>query len=99
MANMNLIHKEKGGKTMEQAITFDYSLLRGRIRELYKSESKFALEMRKSRVRTSTGAFNNKINGRTSFTVLEVYVMCQLLRIPLEEMHKYFFTRKYEFNS
>lgn len=84
---------------MKQTITFDYSLLRGRIRELYKSESNFAREMAKSSVKISTGAFSNKINGRTCFTALEIYVMCQLLHIPIEEMHKYFFIKKYEFNS
>lgn len=84
---------------MEQAIIFDYSLLRGRIRELYKSESKFAQKLKESSIKMSTGGFNNKINGKTSFTGTEIYVICKLLYIPLEEMHKYFFTKKYEFNS
>lgn len=84
---------------MEEAVVFDFSLLRGRIRELYQSEKKFAEAMRDSNIGMSAGAFNNKINGKTSFTATEIYVMCQLLHITLEEMHKYFFTRKYEFNS
>lgn len=84
---------------MEEAVVFDFSLLRGRIREFYQSEKRFTEVIRESNIGMSTGAFNNKINGKTNFTATEIYVMCQLLHIPLEKMHKYFFIKKYEFNS
>ena len=78
---------------------YDYSLLRGRIRELFKSESNFAKELRKSDISLSTGGFNNKINGRSYFTQPEIEMICKLLRIPLLEVSKYFFVLKYELNS
>lgn len=84
---------------MKRTVQFDYALLRGRIREIYQSEKNFAEAMRKSSIGMSTGAFSSKINGKTSFTEDEIYIICQLLHIPIEEICKYFFKEKYEFNS
>ena len=77
---------------------FDYSFLRGRIRELYQTEKNFTKALNE-RVGMSTGAFSNKINSKTDFTDKEIYVICELLNIPLEEIKQYFFKEKYEFNS
>lgn len=78
---------------------YDYSLLRGRIRELFGSEKNFSIKLRKSQLKMSIGTFNSRINGNTYFKQSEMDVICELLRIKLEEIVLYFFTRKYEFNS
>lgn len=78
---------------------YDYSLLRGRIRELFGSEKNFALKLRNSELSMSTGTFNSRINGNTYFKQPEMQVICKLLQIKLEEIILYFFTPKYEFNS
>lgn len=78
---------------------YDYSLLRGRIRELFGSEKNFANEMRKSRLQMSTGTFNSRINCNSYFKQHEIELICNLLGIPLDQMALYFYTQKYEFNS
>ena len=78
---------------------YDYSLLRGRIRELFGSEKNFALNLRKSELAMSTGTFRSRINGYTYFKQPEIQTICNLLQIKLEEIIIYFFTLKYEFNS
>lgn len=80
-------------------IKYDYSLLRGRIRELFGSEKNFAYELRNSELSMSTGTFNSRINGNTYFKQPEIQIICKLLQIKLEEIILYFFTNKYEFNS
>lgn len=80
-------------------IKYDYSLLRGRIREQFKSESNFAKVLRKSDIAMSTGTFSSKINGNTYFKQPEMEMICKLLKIDLVELAKYFFTPKYELNS
>lgn len=83
---------------MVTEIVFDFSFLRGRIRELYQTEKNFARVL-KNNIGMSSGAFNNKINGKSNFSDVEIFVICQLLDIPLEKVNLYFFKRKYEFNS
>lgn len=79
-------------------IVFDFSFLRGRIREFYQTEKNFA-KVLKDNIGMSSGAFNNKINGKNNFSDVEIYIICQLLNIPLEKVNLYFFKLKYEFNS
>lgn len=83
---------------MVTEIVFDFSFLRGRIRELYQTEKNFARVL-KNNIGMSSGAFNNKINGKSNFSDVEIFVICQLLDIPLEKVNLYFFKQKYEFNS
>lgn len=78
---------------------YDYSMLRGRIRELYGSEKNFAQKLRKEDISMSTGTFNSRINGYTYFKQPEIDTICILLKIELREIKTYFFTKKYEFNS
>lgn len=78
---------------------YDYSMLRGKIRELFGNEKNFSKELRQSKISMSVGTFSSRINGRTYFKQPEIQVICELLRIPLEEVKIYFFTIKYEFNS
>lgn len=80
-------------------IKYDYSMLRGKIREMFGSEKNFAKELRNSDISMSTGTFNSRINGNTYFKQPEIEKICILLRISLNEGIVYFFTPKYEFNS
>lgn len=79
--------------------SLDYSLLRGRIRTYFGSETNFVKELQKKGVEMSTGSFSNKINCKSPFNQTEIIEICDLLGIPIEEAAKYFFTKKYEFNS
>lgn len=80
-------------------LKYDYSMLRGRIRELFGSEKKFAEKLREQDISMSTGTFNSRINGSSYFKQLEIETICILLKIDLKEIKVYFFTHKYEFNS
>lgn len=78
---------------------YDYSMLRGRIRELFGSEKNFAIKLRNEDISMSTGTFNSRINGYTYFKQPEIETICRLLKIDLRDAKVYFFTSKYEFNS
>lgn len=70
-------------------IKFDYSKLRGRIKEVYKTETEFAKELGLSTVSLS-GRLNNKLNFEQS----EMLKIGELLEIEKEDLHNYFFTRQ-----
>ncbi len=63
-----------------------YAKLRGKIKEVYWLQSDFAEALG---VNPATLSF--KLNGNTSWKREEIELACQLLRIPLEEAHIYFF--------
>ncbi len=77
----------------------DYSLLRGKIRTYFGSETNFVKELQNSGVEMSNGSFSNKINCKSYFNQAEIIGICNLLRIDIKEISKYFFTEKYELNS
>jgi len=70
-------------------VKFDYSKLRGRIKELYKTETEFAKELGLSTVSLS-GRLNNKLNFEQS----EMLKIGEMLNIDKEDLHNYFFTRQ-----
>ncbi len=70
-------------------MAFDYSKLRGKIREVFGTQSKFASAMELSNVSLSA-----KLNNNTAFTQSEINRACKLLSIPLEFIPVYFFTEK-----
>lgn len=82
---------------------YDYSMLRGKIRELFGSEKNFLTELKKelekSKLSISSGTFNSRINGTSYFKQPEMEAICKLLRISMKQLNEYFFTSKYEFNS
>lgn len=65
----------------------DYSLLRGKIREVFKTEGEFAKALGISSVTLSA-----KLNNQVQFTQYEMKKACELLEIPLEFLPVYFFT-------
>ena len=68
---------------------FDYSKLRGRIREIYGTEEKFA-----KAVGITSASISGKLNGKNYFRQSQISKCCTLLDIPLEEVGKYFFCIK-----
>ena len=73
---------------------FDYDKLRGRIKEIKKSETKFAPE-----VGMSPQSLSSKLNQKTDFTSIEIHKISKALGIEQMEIAKYFFEEKLELNS
>ena len=71
---------------------FDFSKLRGRIVEKYGTCEKFAAAMGKSKTWIST-----RLNNAIPWSTDEIQEVCgpQLLDIPADEIHVYFFTPKF----
>ena len=65
---------------------FTYSKLRGRIREKYGSESRFA-----EAVNITTVTMSRKLNGKTQFSADDIKEWCDKLDISIEEIGLYFF--------
>lgn len=68
---------------------FDYSKLKGKIKEVFGTQSAFAKTMGLSGV-----SLSSKLNGLTQFTQAEMNKACMLLEIPLNQLPVYFFTPK-----
>lgn len=64
-----------------------YNKLRGKIKEVFGTQDAFAAALNMNRATLSA-----KLTGKTDWSRKEVELACQLLGIPLEEMHLYFFT-------
>lgn len=70
-------------------MAFDYSKLRGKIREKFKTQARFANSMG-----FSGGTLSTKLNNAAEFTQHEIKRACLLLSIGQAEISLYFFTRK-----
>ena len=68
---------------------FAYDKLRGRIREVYGTEAKFAHAIGLGRV-----SFSKRLNNVVDFTRTEILKSCEKLSIDPSEVAVYFFTRK-----
>ena len=66
-----------------------YAKLRGRIVEKFRTQAAFAGAMG-----MNTATMNGKLNGRSQWTADEITKACELLDIPLEKAHIYFFCAK-----
>jgi transcriptional regulator with XRE-family HTH domain len=71
---------------MNSIIKYDYSELRGRIREVYHTETRFARELGISKVSLSA-----KLNGRQHFRLSEIGKMSHIFNMTEKEMFDYFF--------
>lgn len=63
-----------------------YAKLRGKIVEKFRTLSAFAEAMGKTK-----GTITQKMNGRSQWTAEEIAKACEILEIPLSEVHSYFF--------
>lgn len=75
---------------------FDFSKLRGRIKEKLKYESVFA-----EKLKISQASLSAKFNNKSDFTATEILRASDedVLDIPVNEIGEYFFTNKLELNS
>lgn len=74
---------------MEVKKVFDYSKLLGKIKEVYGTQEAFAKAMG-----VSMSTINLRLNGKTEWKAPDIAKACELLHIPLNETHLYFFTLK-----
>lgn len=70
-------------------IIFDFSKLRGRIKEVYGTQTSFATAML-----MNEATLSNKLNNNVEFSPKEIIRACMLLCINLEDIKPYFFTLK-----
>ena len=70
-------------------VQYDFSLLRGRIAQMFRSQSAFAREMG-----TPVPTLSRKLNNTSEFTGSEIDRAMQLLDIPGTDVRLYFFSPK-----
>ena len=70
-------------------MSFDYSKLRGKIREKYKTQEIFAGELG-----ISAASLSDKLNEKSDFSHGEITLACDKLGIPYECISEYFFCEK-----
>lgn len=68
---------------------FDYSKLRGKIREVFGTQQEFAKAMN-----ISAATISDKLNNKTDWTQKEIDTIVNLLNIPKDRIPIYFFTEK-----
>lgn len=68
---------------------YDYSRLSGKIVEKYGTQYNFAIAMK-----LSERSLSLKLNGKVGWKDSEIWKAIQLLDIPVEKIHLYFFKRK-----
>ena len=68
---------------------FDYSKLRGKVRECGKTQENLA-----STIGMQESTFSQKINNFSEFRQSEIIRICDVLSIPYINIHDYFFTQK-----
>ena len=67
----------------------DYSKLRGKIREVFKTETAFA-----SAMEMNAASLSAKLGNKSPWKREEIEKSCLLLGIPIEDVHLYFFKEK-----
>lgn len=70
-------------------LIFDYSKLRGKIREVCRTQDAFGEKIGVGHV-----ALSKRLNNQIEFSSKEIYRSCSVLGITHDEIHSYFFTRK-----
>lgn len=66
---------------------FDYSKLKGRIKEVLETQEKYA-----EKIGISRTSLSKRLSGKLEFTQREIKVSCEILGIEPSEIPKYFFT-------
>ena len=81
-------------KVKDEDIVFDFSKLRGRIKEIYGTQTAFAVAML-----MNEATLSNKLNYNVEFSPKEIIRACLLLSIELKDVNLYFFTLKVQKNE
>ena len=71
------------------SVCFDYSKLRGRIKEKMGSESRFA-----DKIGISSVSLSARLNNRIGFSNEEISKTCEVLEISIDEVGTYFLMPK-----
>lgn len=79
-----LTKKVKGGDKMP----YNYSRLRGKIREVYGTETKFAEALGDTMARPTLSL---KLNGKAEWSQVEMHSVMKLLKEPITKIGYYFF--------
>lgn len=69
-------------------MSYDYSKLKGRIKEVFGTQEAFAAAMG-----MSSAALSARLNNVNNFSQTEIDLACKLLHIPDGEIRSYFFCR------
>lgn len=75
-------------------IIFDFSKLKGRIKEIYGTQSAFAIAML-----MNEATLSNKLNNNVEFSPKEIVRALLLLNIDFGKVKEYFFTLKVQKNE
>lgn len=75
-------------------MSFDYSKLRGKIKEVCGTQENFARE-----IGIGTVSLSQRLNNLLDFDQREIHRACEVLGISDEEMHSYFFNLKVQKNE
>lgn len=86
MSKENVINNED--------IVFDFSKLKGRIKEIYGTQSSFAIAML-----MNEATLSNKLNNNVEFSPKEIVRALLLLSIDFSKVKDYFFTLKVQKNE
>lgn len=62
--------------------------------EKYIKDSGYRVEFILKQIGISRQAFDKKRKGRYAFRVSEIYVLCDLLKIPMDDREKIFYPKK-----
>lgn len=73
---------------------YDYSKLKGRIKEILGDQGKYA-----DILKLSEASISAKLNSKVPFSITEMDITVNALKIPKEQIYDYFFTKKVEKNS
>ncbi len=76
-------------KIKDEDISFDFNKLKGRIKEIYGTQSAFAIAML-----MDEATLSKKLNNKVEFSPKEIVRACLLLCINLKEIDNYFFILK-----
>jgi transcriptional regulator with XRE-family HTH domain len=71
---------------MKNVRRFNYAKLRGKIREVFQVEAVFA-----DKLGVSRATLSSRLNQRTSFTIIEVRKICEILGLDISNATEYFF--------
>ncbi|MGP2526459.1 DUF739 family protein [Acidaminococcus sp. LBK-2] len=69
-------------------MSYEYSKLKGRIKEIFGTQEAFAAAMG-----MSSAALSARLNNVNNFSQAEIDLACKLLHIPDGEIRSYFFCR------
>ena len=82
----SVLHGTARPKMLEMLSDFDYSKLRGRIREKYSTEKAFAEDLGMSR-----HALGRRLNNKADFTIGEIHKAAKPLQLSSMDVNEMFF--------